>query len=387
MSEGLIHKLADEIRREGPIPFDAFMEAALYDPEFGFFITGGGAGRSEGDFITSPEVGSLFGALVARALDAWWDELGRPDPYVVVDAGAGRGQLARDVMRVGPACSPALRYVMVERSASLRRTQHDHLQIEPPEDALGPAVKLGQDDDPEPVPGTGPIVTQTETLPAVPFTGAVVANELLDNLPFRVVERLPGGWHEVRVALGDHDDFVEVLVPAEPELSTDADELYSSARPGARLPVQNGMLRWFAECGAVLRRGFVAVLDHADAAAGLAERGPDSWLRTYRGHGRGAPPLEAPGAQDITADVVLETVRVAAGREGFGVVEELAQAEWLRRLGVEELVEEGRRAWEDGAAAGALRAVKGRSRVHEAEVLLHPAGLGAHRVVVLSKGL
>ena len=76
---------------------------------------GGRAGR-RGDFITSAEVGPLFGAVVARALDAWWDELGSPDPFVVVDAGAGVGTLARAVLAAGPACAAALRYVLVERS-------------------------------------------------------------------------------------------------------------------------------------------------------------------------------------------------------------------------------------------------------------------------------
>ena len=63
------------------------MEAALYG-EGGFFAEGGGAGRAGRDFITSPEVGSLFGACVARALDGWWRELGAPDPFLVVEAGA-----------------------------------------------------------------------------------------------------------------------------------------------------------------------------------------------------------------------------------------------------------------------------------------------------------
>jgi len=73
--------LARVIGREGPVPFDRFVEVALYDPEGGFFARGGGAGRAGGDFLTSPEVGPLFGALVARALDAGWVQLGRPDPW------------------------------------------------------------------------------------------------------------------------------------------------------------------------------------------------------------------------------------------------------------------------------------------------------------------
>ncbi len=95
------------------------MESALYDPEHGFYATGGQAGR-RGDFLTSVEVGPLFGAVLARALDAWWMEAGSPRPFVVVDAGAGGGTLARSVLGAEPSCATALRYVLVERSSPLR---------------------------------------------------------------------------------------------------------------------------------------------------------------------------------------------------------------------------------------------------------------------------
>src|SRR5450432_4633465 len=108
-------ELAERIGREGPIPFDAFVDVALYC-EGGFFTRARGAGRAGRDFVTSPEVGQLFGALVARALDGWWRELHEPDPFLVVDAGAGRGRLAADVLAAAPECAAALRYVLVERS-------------------------------------------------------------------------------------------------------------------------------------------------------------------------------------------------------------------------------------------------------------------------------
>src|SRR5215213_9313391 len=125
------------------------MDLALYDPAHGFYATGGGAGR-RGDFLTSPEVGPLFGAVVARALDAWWDDLGRPDPFLVVEAGAGTGTLARDVLAAGPACGPALRYVLVERSESLRERQAGRLALELPAHALGPVRPDDEDDDVRP---------------------------------------------------------------------------------------------------------------------------------------------------------------------------------------------------------------------------------------------
>src|SRR5438876_9099638 len=96
--------VVERIRREGPIPFDAFVDVALYGDD-GFFSRARGAGRAGRDFVTSPEVGPLFGALVARGLDRWWDQLDRPDPYLVVEAGAGRGRLARDVLAAAPVCA------------------------------------------------------------------------------------------------------------------------------------------------------------------------------------------------------------------------------------------------------------------------------------------
>src|SRR5262245_8344351 len=98
------------------------MASALHDPDVGLFASGGAAGR-RGEFITSAEVGPLFGAVLARALDAWWMSAGSPRPFVVVEAGAGVGTLARSVLAARPACASALRYVLVERSA-LMRAEH-----------------------------------------------------------------------------------------------------------------------------------------------------------------------------------------------------------------------------------------------------------------------
>lgn len=390
---GLADRLAERIRRQGPLPFDAWMEAALYDPDGGFFSRGGGAGRAGSDFLTSPEVGALFGTLVARALDGWWDRLGCPDPFLVVDAGAGRGRLARDVLRARPRCAPALRYVLVERSATLREAQAEFLPVEPAELALGPAFPPEPDEAPVPVSGLGPVVAALPELPAGSFTGVVVANELLDNLPFRIVERAPGGgWLEVRVGEAP-EGFAEVLLSADDSLAAEMDGLVRWAGgdvghevpEGTRLPVQGGMAEWLLACGAILQRGAVIVVDYADTVEGLLARGQATWLRTYRAQRRGGSPLEEPGTQDITADICLEALRRGAARAGLRVAEETAQAEWLRSLGVDELVEAARATWH-GRSATDLAALAARSRVQEAEALCEPGGLGAHRVVVLVKG-
>ena len=381
--------LVERIGREGPISFAAFMDAALYDPDEGFFATGGGAGRAGRDFVTSPEVGTLFGALVARALDDVWLQLGAPDPFVVIEAGAGRGRLAADVLRAEPACAAALRYVLVERSEPLRTAQRELLALEPPDEALGPfALGVDAGDAPEPIEGTGPIATSLDELPGVHVDGVVIANELLDNLPVDLVERAVDGWREVRVGRAD-DSFVEVLVPAMEELATEADIVAAGTDvpTGARLPVPLATRAWLGAVAALVRRGQVLLVDYVDSAAGLLERGPSGtrgWLRTYRAHERGVGPLEQPGTQDITCDVPLEFLVHAASRAGMEVVVEQSQEAWLRGLGLDDMVDAGAATWRERAHLGDLQAIAGRSRATEAAALTDPAGLGAHRVITLA---
>ena len=124
------------------------------------------------------------------------------------------------------------------------------------------------------------------------------------------------------------------------------------------------------------------IVDYGATGADLVERTQSGWLRTYREHARGGSPLEGPGTQDITADVPIEYVVHLASRAGLELALHSSQAEWLDALGVDELVTEARRAWDERAHVGDLEAVKHRSRITEAAALTDPAGLGAHRVLV-----
>jgi NADH dehydrogenase [ubiquinone] 1 alpha subcomplex assembly factor 7 len=318
---------------------------------------------------------------VARALDGWWRELGEPDPFVVMEAGAGSGRLCREVLRAAPTCASALRYVLVERSPAFRDAQRELLTVEPFEHALGPA---GPDEDgvPQPVDGSGPIVTALDELPALSVDGVVLANELLDNLPFDLVERADDGWVEIRIGTTAAGALCEVPVIASEELAHWLGDL--GVPVGTRVPVQRTVETWIDDCATRLHRGVVAIFDYAVEVDELVARGRE-WLRTYRDHERGDDPLVAPGDQDITADVLLPTLRRDAIRAGFTIATESSQADWLRSLGIDALVDEGRAAWEAGAARGDLEALAGRSRATEAAALTDPRGLGAHRVVVLTK--
>jgi len=360
--------VAERARRLGPLPFDEVVELALYHPEHGFYSRGGAAGRG-GDFITSPEVGPLFGAVLAGALDDWWHELGEPDPYVVVEAGAGAGTLARDILKAAPACATALRYVLVEQSESLREQQTGRVRLEPARQVLGPVVVDDPDEGAHAVPGIGPLATSLTELPQHPFAGVVLANELLDNLAFDMLERSDIGWNEVRVG----EDLVEVLVPARAELADEAARLVPDASTGARIPIQSAAAGWLRSAAGIVERGRVVVVDYADATSSMAKRPWTEWVRTYRAHGRGGAPLEHLGEQDITCEVAVDQLpKPDLDR---------SQADFLRAWGLDERVAEARRAWQERAGIGDLEALKHRSRLSEAEALTDPSGLGSFRVL------
>lgn len=330
----MTEEIRAEITASGPIPFERFMELALYG-EQGFYmrVDGGSAGR-RGDFITSPEVGPLFGAVLGRFLDAEWKRLGHPDPFTVVDLGAGPGTLARSVMAARPSCADALRYVAVEVSPAQRERHPEGVE-------------------------------SLATMPLDPFDGVVVANELLDNLPFRLAV-YDGGWREAYVDVDAHGQFVEVLSAAFEQRPA---ALPASAPFGARAPLIDRASAVMTQARSAVRTGTVVVFDYAVATSGsLAVRPWREWLRTYRGNERGDHYLTQPGTQDITIDVPLDQLPESDAVR--------PQAQFLQRWGIDELVEEGKRVWHEQAARPGLEAMKMRSRVSEAEALLDPTGLG-----------
>ncbi len=134
-------------------------------------------------------------------------------------------------------------------------------------------------------------------------------------------------------------------------------------------------------------RGFLVVVDYAATAAALVTLRQEDWLRTFRAHQHGGPPLADPGEQDITCTVPEEHLVAHAERAGFRLVEHTAQAVWLAALGIDQLADDARGAWRERAAVGDLDAMAARSRVSEAAALTDPSGLGAHRVFVFAKGV
>jgi SAM-dependent MidA family methyltransferase len=213
------------------------------------------------------------------------------------------------------------------------------------------------------------LVTSLPEPPQRPFVGAVVANELLDNLPFDLVQKDALGWSEVRV----DDQLREALVPAAHDLALHAERLAPDAPPGARIPLQRQATAWVRSAFAVVDRGHIAVVDYASTTAEMARRPWTEWVRTYRAHGPGGDPLDDLGEQDITCEVAVDQLPAPDGNR--------SQAEFLGAHRLAPILEDAKRAWTERAHIGDLAALKHRSRLSEGEALTDPAGLGAFRVI------
>lgn len=355
----LVQEIRRQIATEGPMGFDQWMELALYNPHHGFYSSGGQAGRRGKDFLTSPEVGPLFGAVLARAIDGSWNQLGQPDPFAVIEAGAGRGALAASVLRAKPACLDALRYVMVERSELLRTQQQETLK----------SVKTLLAGSTCKIESAGELPKKVSAdQPAVPF-GMVIANELLDNLPSRILELTSSGWEEVKIG-ESKEGFAETLESVSREEHKPATSLISDATDGTRIPLQEQASAWVRKACELVGRGRVIVFDYGATTAELVER--DGWLRTYTKHGKGISPLACPGGQDITCDVAFDQLSAPASLQN--------QAEFLRDWGIQSLVAEGQKAWQHHSAEPTTAALIARSRPSEADALCDPDTFGSYKV-------
>ena len=266
----LASRLRERIRADGPLRFDAWVEACLYDPDGGFYARGARLGAG-GAFSTGPTLHPAFAAaVVAEAAEAGVER--------VLEAGPGDGSLAAALVDAG------LEVVLLERAEGMRALQRER---------LGDTVRWVGD------------VTE-----AAPFEGLVVANELLDALPFRLFA-----------------DGVEVHVGLVGDRFTAGPEPSPRARRTIERPSLEPLLR---DLAGALGRGRLLLIDYAAAPGD-----PRDPVRTYIGGQHGGDPLQAPGTQDITADVDFAEVRAILAAAGLQVVADEPQAAWLRRRGIE----------------------------------------------------
>jgi SAM-dependent MidA family methyltransferase len=210
-------------------------------------------------------------------------------------------------------------------------------------------------------------------MPDGPITGVVLANELLDNLPFRLFV-FDGSWMEAFVSQASGGQFVEVL--RAPDVVPSC--LPRTAPLGSRAPVQEAAASWVRDCLSRIDHGRLLLFDYCSASTAEMALSPwREWLRTYRDQGRGTHYLSDPGSQDITAQVMLDQLPA-----GFA---SLTQADFLKHWGIDELVREGADYWEKLKHAPDVAAMKMRSRSSEATSLADSSGLGGFNAISWQK--
>ncbi|MEP7033743.1 MAG: SAM-dependent methyltransferase [Actinomycetota bacterium] len=346
----MIETPADRIRvaiaDHGPITFAEFMEHALYGP--GGFYEQPPVGE-EGHFVTSPHVHPVFADLLRFALGDLRSGLGDPDPFPIVELGAGDGTLALQLLEgARQAGTPPFAYEALERSSGARKRLRE-LDLRVGERIEGTPLADGV---------------------------CVFANELLDNLPFRRIRGGDDGPVEVRVGLAG-DGFQEVEAPCDDELLASA-----PARPDRDdeiiVPVE--ALRLVNDLAGRLQRGYVFFIDYGS-------EGPraSGTVHGYRSHRMHADVLTKPGTADITAGVDFGTIAHRAEQRGLESLGLVTQRDALLALGFEGWNEGQLRRQTDALQTGRSREAVGAWESRGvAGILIDPAGLGALRWLLLA---
>lgn len=314
-SSPLIAELRARIEREGAITFRDFMDAALYHPRHGYYNTNLAATSRGGDYVTSPEVHSIFGALVAKQLCELWTAMSRPERFEIVEQGAGTGSLARDILRWAerePEFFAAIRYQIVETSEVLVRMQRESLSER----------------------GLDTSVAWHGELPTL-ISGCVITNELLDAFPVHRVVRLGDELREVYVAW-HAGRFVDELRPlSDVELARYFEAIGVWPGEGCYAEVNLQAPRWTAAAAASLERGYVLTFDYGYEAPQLyAPWRRDGTLVCYYRQAASSDPYQRVGKQDITASIDFTTVRSAGERAGLRTLGFTDQGQFLVRLGI-----------------------------------------------------
>jgi len=302
---------------EAPLPFVDWMQAALYEPGLGYYMAGAHKFGHGGDFITAPEVSSLYaGALAVQCRQVFGAEPDAPGvPRGILELGAGSGALALGLL--GELSLEELpRYAILEPSPELQARQRTLLV-----DALGEGV-----------------LERVSWLHALPdrFDGVVIANEVVDALPVeRFVKRsaAPGdAWRivtEVRggVFVDAHDELPE---PLRAELARRESELPEPLPAGYASELNALAAPWLASLAAMLGRAVVLIIDYGYPRAELysAERGRGTLACYYR-HRAHDDPYRWPGLQDITAHVDFTALAEAGTDAGLVLLGYGAQAGFL----------------------------------------------------------
>ena len=352
-SPGLEARLAAEIEGSGPMPFDRFMERALYDPDAGYYASGRSAIGSNGDFFTNVSIGPVFGEILAGQFVEMWRALGEPAGFALVEQGAGDGQLARDILEA-LASTPLgrARLFIVEPSAALHKEQ---------------AGKLA-----------GHNVSWVSAAAALPeLCGVHYSNELFDAFPVHLLRSTGDGWTELHVGRENHA-FTWKEMPVAGELAGLV-ATFPIRPKGFTTEVCLSHRPLLHTLTAKIARGFLLAVDYGMTRESLlAKHRTDGTLACYRGHRRDSNPLEAPGEKDITAHVNFSLLASDATAAGWEFRNFTDQHHFLVGASTSQLLAM------DGRAPDPV----GRKKLHSLRMLLHPEGMGRQfHAILFSKGI
>ncbi|MCC6442441.1 MAG: SAM-dependent methyltransferase [Armatimonadetes bacterium] len=348
----LIELLRERIRREGPIPFPAFMETALYHPEHSYYHAPGTPIGRSGDFLTSPETHPAFGLLIARRLHEFWKGLACPPSFTAVEAGGGSGSLAARILSAAPGIDPdfgsALQYILIEPFLPLQRSQQANLSDH--------AARIRWAN------GLGSVRN---------LTGCILSNELVDAFPVHRVRMEAGGLKEYYVDW-TQEGFTEVTGPvSDPALEHYFQTVESPLPEGCRAEVNLRGAAWIRQAGTALKRGFVLTIDYGFRAEELfSGRFREGTLRCYWRHTFSDNPYIRVGRQDITSHVDFTSLIRFGAEAGLKPVQYDTQEHFLLSLGIRELLQSEPR----GPGYSALNA------------LIDPERLGKFKILAQLKG-
>jgi len=321
----LLHQMRSYLAGEitaagGALPFDRYMDAALYAPRLGYYVNGRRKFGESGDFITAPEVSALFSRCVAHQAAECLDKLGGGG---VLEVGAGSGRMAADVLLELEAMGRLPeRYYILEVSPSLQQTQREALEV-----AAAHLVDR---------------VTWLQQLPPTGFRGVLIGNELLDAMPVHRFRWHAGSWQELSVG-GDetglydlwgavHSPGLEAALDALSLDTADLAEDYSSELNMRLSP-------WLRAVGECMTQGYLLLIDYGYTRREYyhPERSQGTLICHFR-HRTYPDPYLLPGLQDITANVDFTALAQAATAVGFALAGYTTQAHFLIDCGLEALL-------------------------------------------------
>lgn len=343
--------IAERIRAHGPITFAEYMEACLYHPELGYYTKAEQQPRR--DYFTSVDAGALFGKLLARQFHEMWMQLGRPVELALVEAGAGCGALAAQILDFVapefPQFYAALRYVAVERS-SARRALVAQLQ------SLRSHLDRGKLD-------------VASEIPAEIACGCIFSNELFDAMPVHRVVREGTELRELYVAAGPSGLCEEAGPLSSEALREYFSEQAITLEDGQQAEVSLQSCEWIATAGSRLQRGFVLTIDYGHEAGELFDqRHMRGTLLAYQRHRAGEDFFRAPGEQDLTAHVSFTALDQCGQRAGLMRTGLTSQSAFLLALARQSDFAELQ-------AAGMTEGERSRARLLF-KTLIYPEGMG-----------